>query len=399
MEHQPRISLCMIVRDEEHCIAQAIRSVAPIVSEVIVVDTGSRDRTVEIALAEQARVLFSEWSDDFATPRNRGLAEATGEWVLVLDADEAIDESQHEVLLTCTRDPSACYSLVQRHYTDDHRLSGFTPMRGAFPQWERSYRGFFESSLCRLFPNHRGIQYVGRIHELLEPSIATIPELRIVQTPILLHHYGHTPEVLERKNKNRLYKELGERKLADLPQDWKAFFELGVECNRPEQREQSVEAFRRSLALKADYLPTWINLGYVLCELGRCVEAIECLTEALKLDKNSSEAHCNLCVACMRAGDLGRAELHARRAIALDLRYLNAYCNLGACLAHQGRLPEAIISYERALEISPDNPTILAAMGKLYAYAGEKVVARSFLIRAVELEPSFHEARTLLEQL
>jgi tetratricopeptide (TPR) repeat protein len=396
---QTRISLCMIVRDEEHCIAQAIQSVAPIVSEVIVVDTGSRDRTREIARELHAQVMITEWCDDFATPRNLGIAQATGDWILVLDADEAIDVSQHELLRSCTRDPGGCYSLVQRHYTDDFRLSGFTAARGEYPHWERSYRGYFESSLCRFFPNNRGVQYVGRIHELVEPSIAKLPGLRIIETPILLHHFGHTPEVLERKNKNTLYKALGERKLEELPQDWKAFFELGVECNRPDQREQSVEAFKKSLALKADYLPTWINLGYVLCELGRCTEAIDCLIEALKLDRNSSEAHCNLCVAFMRTNDFARAEVHARRAIALDKGYLNAYVNLSTCLAHQGRLPEAILVHERALEISPDNPRIVGSIGKLYAYAGERGVARHFLTRALQLDPFCEDVRICLERL
>ncbi len=396
---RPSITLCMIARDEDSVIGQALASVQSIVTEMIVVDTGSTDQTREVAQSFGANVMRTPWEGDFAAARNIGLAQATGDWILVLDADEAIDQSQLTLLQECANDSSRCYELVQRHYSNDHRLSDYRLARGEFPTWERNYRGFFESRLVRLFPNNRGIAYVGRIHELVEPSIQRIAELSIQSTEIRLQHYGHTPEQLEKKNKNRLYRSLGIAKASESPSDWKAFYELGVECNRPGQREESVEAFRHSLELNAGYLPSWINLGYVLCELGRATEAVDCLSSALKLDPKSQEAHCNLGVAFLRLQKFKNAEAHLREAVRINPGYLNAFLNLSRALAHQGRLPEAILIAERATEMSKQSPSALADLGTLYVMGGETGIGQALLVAAIQADPSLDDARAVLMSL
>src|SRR5680860_285424 len=85
-----RISLCMIMRDEEEHLARCLASVQGVVDEIVIVDTGSVDRSIEIAESFGARVLHEEWHGDFATPRNTGIDAATGDWILVLDADEEL---------------------------------------------------------------------------------------------------------------------------------------------------------------------------------------------------------------------------------------------------------------------------------------------------------------------
>jgi glycosyltransferase involved in cell wall biosynthesis len=84
----PSVSACLIVRDEQEAIADCLRSVAPFVSEVVVVDTGSSDGTAEVAAGLGATVLHESWSDDFSAARNRALAACHGDWVLNVDADE-----------------------------------------------------------------------------------------------------------------------------------------------------------------------------------------------------------------------------------------------------------------------------------------------------------------------
>lgn len=393
---KPLISLCMIVRDEAAFLEQAISSVAPIVSQIIVVDTGSQDDTKAIAQRLGATVIDYTWNGDFAAARNISLQHATGDWILVLDADEAIDASQHTALLELTMQPSTCYELVQRHYSNDHRLCDYVVCSKQYPDWERNYSGYFESKLVRLFPNNRGVEYIGRIHELVEPSIANITGLTIQPSVIRLHHYGHTPEVLSKKNKHVLYSNLGEIKASEAPTDWKAFFELGVECNRPESREDSVTAFKRSLELNPHYLPTWVNLGYVLCELNRTTEAIDCLTSALSLDPKSPEARCNLGVAYLRNGKPGSAEAQFREAVRLRPGYLNAMMNLARSLGMQGRYPEAALIGEQCLELSPSNPRVLADLGLLYVAGGAPALGKGFLVTALQIDPSLSEAREAL---
>jgi len=91
---QPLLSLCMIVRDEEQRLSGCLRSVDGLVDEVVVVDTGSADGTVELARSLGCRVLEHPWQDDFAAARNIALAEARGTFILVLDADEVLSCSE-----------------------------------------------------------------------------------------------------------------------------------------------------------------------------------------------------------------------------------------------------------------------------------------------------------------
>ena len=88
MNNKPTLSLCMIVKDEESMLANCLKSVNGYVDEIIVVDTGSSDRTVEIAEEHGAKVFHHQWENDFSKHRNQAIGYASGDWILVLDADE-----------------------------------------------------------------------------------------------------------------------------------------------------------------------------------------------------------------------------------------------------------------------------------------------------------------------
>lgn len=360
----------MITRDESAMLAQAIESVRSVVSEIIVVDTGSVDGTHVLAKKLGARVITSPWTGDFSVARNTGLAAATGDWILVLDADEAIAKEQLPLFNALVKDSARCFTFAQRHYINDHCISGFMPANGEYPAWELTYLGFFETAVVRFFPNRKGVTYTGRVHEVVEPSIASIAGLSIHSSSIVVHHYGSSPEVLERKQKHRMYQTIGEAKVQEHPDDWKAFFELGVVCNRPEQREESVKALRRSLELNSKHLPSWTNLGYVLCELGRYQEAVEALHRALLLQKYSPEAHCNLGVVYLRSGQLYNAEMHLRVAIKVAPRYINALLNLTVVFAAQGKISEALACCTKTLEFQPKNPRAQEYLKKLHNARG-----------------------------
>lgn len=90
MADSDRISLCMIVKDEEEHLPRCLASVADVVDEIVVVDTGSQDHTVAVAAAHGARVFQIPWTGDFSAARNAAIDRATGDWVLVLDADDEL---------------------------------------------------------------------------------------------------------------------------------------------------------------------------------------------------------------------------------------------------------------------------------------------------------------------
>lgn len=92
-QNQKNLSLAMIVKDEEDCIKRCLDSVINLVDEIIIVDTGSTDKTVEICQSCNAQVFSYQWNNDFAAARNFGLDKVTRDWILWLDADEEVAEN------------------------------------------------------------------------------------------------------------------------------------------------------------------------------------------------------------------------------------------------------------------------------------------------------------------
>jgi len=95
-----RVSLCMIVKDEEANLPDCLDSAADLADEMVIVDTGSADRTKEIAARFGAKVFDFAWVDNFAAARNESLKHAGGDWVFWLDADDRIDAENHSRLKT-----------------------------------------------------------------------------------------------------------------------------------------------------------------------------------------------------------------------------------------------------------------------------------------------------------
>lgn len=132
------LSLCMIVKNEETFLSQVLESVKPVVDEMVILDTGSSDRTIDIAQEYGARVYHFQWGNDFSAARNHALQYVQGKWVLVLDGDEvltpeivpeiqqAIKNDRYLVINLIRKEVGAAqspYSLVSRlfrHHPDVH---------------------------------------------------------------------------------------------------------------------------------------------------------------------------------------------------------------------------------------------------------------------------------------
>jgi tetratricopeptide (TPR) repeat protein len=170
------LSLAMIARDEVQHLGRALASVAGLVDEAVVVDTGSRDGTDAMARRHGARVIAEAWTDNFSAARNRALAEARGPWVLVLDADEELVREDQAAL----RHALACPAAEVFDLPVLSRLPGGGVGRTALP---------------RLFRKAPGVRYAGAIHEqLVHPGRAMPLAVRI------LHHgYDGDPAALQAK--------------------------------------------------------------------------------------------------------------------------------------------------------------------------------------------------------
>jgi len=142
-------SAALIVRNEEQYLEQCLASLQDLVDEIVVVDTGSTDRTKEIALEHAARVVDFTWCDDFAAARNHALSQAQGAWVLYIDADERARRGQAALLREMLKDPEFIAYTVQLY---PH------PTSTAYPE-------------LRIFRNDPRIRFRGRIHERIWPAI------------------------------------------------------------------------------------------------------------------------------------------------------------------------------------------------------------------------------------
>ena len=149
-----RLSVCMIVRNEESRLAAAIESVRAVADEIIVTDTGSTDNTIDLARSLGARVETFAWCDDFAAARNACAVHARGEWILWLDADEKLKPGNDAGLARDLADTrTLAYQLIREDF--------FTRDR---PDW------FSEMYQLRLVRRDLPAKFVGRIHEHLVPS-------------------------------------------------------------------------------------------------------------------------------------------------------------------------------------------------------------------------------------
>jgi len=183
----PLLSLCMIVKNEEANIADCLASAKGLVDEIIVVDTGSNDRTIELARAAGARVEFFAWIKDFAAARNHSLSFATGRWILWLDADDRVPTQTVKALRAhLEHAPTDRFFALSVKNTTDNGRSGTH-----FDQ-------------IRVFPNHMGGRFQGRIHEQLYQSLET-KGLHRVALPLEIYHTGYTdPDVIASKQRRNL---------------------------------------------------------------------------------------------------------------------------------------------------------------------------------------------------
>jgi glycosyltransferase involved in cell wall biosynthesis len=120
LSSKPFLSLCMIVKNEVHNLPRCLDSVKPYVDEVIVVDTGSEDGTPNMAAAYGAKVIYFQWCDDFAVARNYAISHASGEWILMLDADEELVINSDNLLEEIMEQTQViAYSLEYNEITDN----------------------------------------------------------------------------------------------------------------------------------------------------------------------------------------------------------------------------------------------------------------------------------------
>lgn len=169
---RPTISLCMIVKNEEKHLSGCLKSVRGMVDQVVIVDTGSTDGTVDIASSYGAEVFFFPWCNDFSAARNESLRHAKSEWILWLDADER---------LNCVDTPHCLIEKASTPGVDAY----WVPIRS--PKPDEGYDFHYAIRFFRRFP---GIHFVGEVHELVDPFLLE-RGANIVRAQFVIEHLGY----------------------------------------------------------------------------------------------------------------------------------------------------------------------------------------------------------------
>ena len=287
----------MIVRDEEEVLARCLESVREIADEIIIVDTGSRDRTREIARQFTDRVYSFEWIDDFAAARNFSFSKAEMDYILWLDADDVLLEEDRQKFLTLKEelDPSADVVMMPYHTAFDE-----------------AGRPVFTYERERLLRRARGFRWQGAVHEVI------VPAGKIVHAAAAVTHRKCRPGDPDR-NLRIFERQLARGERLDARQQYYYARELAAHG-----RDREAAGWFTGFLERED--------GWVENRIGACLDLAAC---------------------CRRLGDPERACAALTRSFSFGLPRAEICCALGLHFLEKGRLSEAVYWYQAARHCPP----------------------------------------------
>lgn len=175
MEKKKTVSLGMIVKNEERFLRKCLESVQDLVDEIIIVDTGSEDKTIEIAESFNAKIYHYEWDNNFANARNVYVENATKDWILVLDGDDIFEREDIEKFI----------EVVNTSEKDGHYFKTLSLIN------ENDKKNFSYNLNLRLLRNNGKYKYNGAIHEQVISKEGVTDYSKFVNEDIRIYHLGY----------------------------------------------------------------------------------------------------------------------------------------------------------------------------------------------------------------
>jgi Flp pilus assembly protein TadD len=426
----PKLSVAMIVKDEAQSLPQCLGSIRSIADEIVVCDTGSTDRTIDVAESFGAIVHRIPWLDDFANARNQALARVSGDWILHLDADEALDPAgaaSLRALVDDDGDGADAIELTLANYCNDIRAWRWRPVSPGNPM-ARGFAGCIPVPLLRLFRNGRGFEYREPVHENITESV--VEREGIVKTErVVIHHYGYACEPDRARFKARLYLEIARGKPRQRPNDPKAWQDLAEQALAAGLADEAEAAARQAVKLapgnivpatslanlllnRGDFaaarrlLEPFLGhdapphvltaLGAVAFRQGRMREARALLEQAVKRHPWAVQARTCLARVLDAEGDPtgARAMLEQARRNAPGIDELNDLVQArdlreqAETALIEGRLSEALRKTSQALALDPEDPLTHLAAAAVLEKAGQPDAAEKCRLTACKLCPA-----------
>lgn len=351
------LSACLIVKDEEFTLKRCLDSLVGIADEIILVDTGSTDKTIDIAQTyDHVNVFSFPWDGDFSHARNESLRHAQGEFILVIDADEFLDSSDKLRLrdLLEQTDAEGLYVNIKNYVGSIARI-----------------REAHTAAIVRIFRNRH--QFEGKIHEQVLPSIFATGK-PIITSGITLHHLGYLEEIVALHKKIERNAELLGQELDRNSTDLFHRSNLMAELLRKREFEEcinvaeaTIEYIETNPKKRIDHIYLRVLIFYSLClwETGKRREAIQSLRETTN-----------------KAPGLADIWYRLGHLLALDNQYYDAMVALQMCLQY-GEPKDVLI------DTIVGSGSFLAAndLALVWAQLGDEEVALDYLLKSFFMKP------------
>ncbi|MDZ7260792.1 MAG: tetratricopeptide repeat protein [candidate division KSB1 bacterium] len=396
MSNKPTLSLCMIVKDEENHLPVCLESVKNLVDEIIVVDTGSTDKTEEIARSYGAKIYHYQWHDDYAAARNESLNHATGDWVLYLDADERIREQD--------------IPKIKEIISHEDIFAVNVPV--VIPQPPGNVVTSFAVNYCRLFRNHPLVRFEGAAHEQILPSIQRLGG-KVVKSDIVIDHWAYGDTMQRCRDREQENLKLLLKELEAAPLDPFIHYHLALTYRSLNQTEAAINEFEQVLALDDGSLKreliaiTYTFLAQAYLAKGDHHQALENSYKAIQMLPEEPLPYYLAAAAALEKQDFEMAIESLRQILNLttaqhssspiaEIDLAQVYLDLGNCYYKLQRLTEAETNYREAVRRNPESWEIHFNLGNCYFRMGRYLLAQQFFERTLELNPSFEAARSNL---
>lgn len=370
---KPKISLCMIVRDEEGNLAGCLLPVKDVFDEIVVVDTGSQDKTTEIARRLGAKVHQFPWEDDFAEARNVSLQYATGDWIFWMDADDRLARGEAIKLKRLAKSsPPDSYFLCRVVSTENGMKTEFFQLR--------------------LFPKLPGVRFENPVHEQVCYSLDRLG-LKPKVTSIRINHLGYSnPEEYTRKVERNL--KILQMQVEKSPQDISIRYQLATNYNAKGMIKEAMRELETLLEIaqtNSDF-PQITKMAHIILgndyrKLGKFNLALQQYQKAEDIDPKDGLPNYCLGELFYKLGKTTKAQKNfeqvKKKGIKLglasipleELRYFTSFY-LAKCYEGNGKGQKASREYENALQIKPDSLPVLRALGELCLRKGNYIEAQ-----------------------
>jgi glycosyltransferase involved in cell wall biosynthesis len=332
MNSSSPLCLCLIVKNEAKYLEKCVSSVRSIVSQIIIVDTGSNDHTLEIAKTLTDEFYQIAFQNDFSQARNIALNYAKTPWILFLDADESFE-------------PMDANNLLKSISETSDNIWGYQLTRYNF----FGTGGWYTSKNLKVFRNSPLIKYEGTVSESVTQAIKKNGG-RIEDAPVLLNHYGHCRDAISRNNKAYFYLNLMEEEVKKQLSNTRLMGYMGMILRTLGRFEEALDISEKGMLITPNSSHSNYCRAQVLRSVGRDEEALFHYEKAVELNPEDPTALNMVGLMNMTLKNYEAAEKAFLKICSLNPLLIHVHVNLGLLYLAKEDIVHALEHFEKVVD-------------------------------------------------